>query len=33
MFPDELERFLRRTGAGLKMNLLVNYGWDGIWTA
>jgi undecaprenyl diphosphate synthase len=27
-FPKELEPFLLRQGAGLKVNLLVNYGWD-----
>lgn len=27
-FPDELRQFLTRKGSGLKVNLLVNYGWD-----
>jgi undecaprenyl diphosphate synthase len=28
LFPDELRRFRQRTGEGIKVNLLVNYGWD-----
>lgn len=27
-FPPELVRYERRQGAGMKVNLLVNYGWD-----
>jgi undecaprenyl diphosphate synthase len=27
-FPKELKSFLHRKGNGLKVNLLVNYGWD-----
>jgi undecaprenyl diphosphate synthase len=28
VFPDQLKPFRRRTGSGIKVNLLVNYGWD-----
>ncbi|HKO87593.1 MAG TPA: undecaprenyl diphosphate synthase family protein [Burkholderiales bacterium] len=28
LFPDELTPFLRRSGGGIKVNLLVNYGWE-----
>jgi undecaprenyl diphosphate synthase len=28
LFPDELIQFCSRKGTGLKVNLLVNYGWD-----
>ena len=28
LFPDELRRFRTRTGAGIRVNLLVNYGWE-----
>jgi undecaprenyl diphosphate synthase len=28
LFPDELRPFRQRTGAGVKVNLLVNYGWE-----
>lgn len=27
-FPPELRRFRRRQGSGIKLNLLVNYGWE-----
>lgn len=27
-FPPELERFRRRQGAGMRVNLLANYGWE-----
>jgi undecaprenyl diphosphate synthase len=27
-FPSELKRFRQRQGAGIKVNLLVNYGWQ-----
>jgi undecaprenyl diphosphate synthase len=27
-FPDELKRYTTRSGSGIKVNLLVNYGWD-----
>lgn len=27
-FPEELKPFLTRTGSGLKINILANYGWD-----
>jgi undecaprenyl diphosphate synthase len=27
-FPEELKQFLTRTGSGLKINILANYGWD-----
>jgi len=28
LFPSQLKRFCSRQGDGLKVNLLVNYGWD-----
>jgi undecaprenyl diphosphate synthase len=28
VFPEELKPFRRRAGAGIKVNLLVNYGWQ-----
>jgi undecaprenyl diphosphate synthase len=28
VFPDELRPFLKRTGDGVKVNLLANYGWE-----
>lgn len=28
LFPEELKPFRKRTGEGIKVNLLVNYGWD-----
>lgn len=28
LFPEELKRFRRRQGDGVRVNLLVNYGWD-----
>lgn len=28
MFPAELKRYARRQGKGIKVNLLVNYGWE-----
>ena len=28
LFPDELKRFRRRQGSGMRVNLLVNYGWE-----
>ena len=28
LFPPELRGFLARQGAGMRVNLLVNYGWD-----
>lgn len=28
LFPDALKPFRTRTGAGMKVNLLANYGWD-----
>lgn len=28
LFPDELRPFRRRTGKGIRVNLLVNYGWE-----
>jgi undecaprenyl diphosphate synthase len=27
-FPDELKRYTKRQGSGIKVNFLVNYGWD-----
>jgi undecaprenyl diphosphate synthase len=27
-FPEELKKFRQRQGAGMKVNLLVNYGWE-----
>jgi len=27
-FPDSLKRFVTRQGSGIKVNLLVNYGWE-----
>lgn len=27
-FPDDLKLFTKRQGAGIKVNLLVNYGWE-----
>ncbi len=27
-FPEELKQFRRRQGSGMKVNLLVNYGWE-----
>jgi undecaprenyl diphosphate synthase len=28
VFPEELKPFRRRTGSGMKVNFLVNYGWE-----
>jgi undecaprenyl diphosphate synthase len=28
LFPSELKPFVRRVGSGIKVNLLINYGWD-----
>ena len=27
-FPPALKRFVQRQGAGMKVNLLINYGWE-----
>ncbi|MGB9152858.1 MAG: undecaprenyl diphosphate synthase family protein [Alphaproteobacteria bacterium] len=27
-FPEELKKFRQRQGGGIKMNLLINYGWE-----
>jgi len=27
-FPEELKEFRRRKGSGMKVNLLINYGWE-----